>query len=376
MDCKHCGKETGTRSKSFCSIECMRRVKHPENFKHCYICHKEIYVNSRSGSLVCSQKCNGEHKRRERYKEIKPQILEGIALGMTMKDIVHDYGTRLCIIRDVCKDEGIDYDGIKRGEDIKRGEGFAQKIRAIEKERSKTERMLLSKVLIDSRRGMPLSESYEKHSGKCGDHVHCLIIKHCKCYRRISKNRRKNSNVVRKDRNAGYNSSIFKKESDFIKYLANQLGGECEVMLKNGRAKKCDVVATVGGIKYAIECKTDCRSTRLDAAIGQAMVSAWALGAHPAIGVPSDCGLDPMTKEYCEQAGIRIFRDDSQLPITFDQDRYKPASKALCEDFWNGMFGVWSAIRGTEDVNPKTMQELGFSKKQISSILGKPLDEL
>jgi hypothetical protein len=372
MDCKHCENDTGTRSKSFCSIECMRRVKHPENYYHCKMCGIEFYSSKDKGSRdYCSRKCLGKANHLRVYEVKKPQILEGIALGMSMKDIVHDYGTSLSTIRLACKQEGIDYDGIKKG-------GTA---RIVNGKLAPTEDILrgwLAKALLIKRSGGSISKCFNEISGgRYTDRsIHNLISKHCTCYKRLSKMRRACSKIVKQDRIKSYNSSIFKKESDFIKYLAKQLGGECEVVLSKGRVKKCDVVATVGGIKYAIECKTDCRTTRLDAAIGQAMVSAWALGAHPAIGVPSDCGLDPMTKEYCEHAGIRIFRDDSQLPITFNKDQYNHASKAICEDFWNGMFGVWSAIRGTEDVNPKTMQELGFSKKQISSIFGMPLDDL
>jgi hypothetical protein len=307
MKCKHCDNETGTRSKRFCSIECMRRVNRPENYYHCKMCGIEFYSSKAQGSRdYCSRKCLGKANHLRIYEVKKPQILEGIALGMSMKDIVHDYGTTLSTIRLACQQEGIDYDGIKRG-------GHARISEAKLNPTDKQIRKWVACALLHARRGGVLSKCYKDITGGVYTNraIHGHVAKYCNVYNRISKERRERSKWKKNEAKTKRMSMLFKTESAYRDYIARLYDGAIEVPISQrseGRGRRCDVVAKVCGVSYAIEVKHVSRTSDLDKALGQALMSAYFLKIKAAVAIPQDCFIDDDFIKCCKSFDVLIIR--------------------------------------------------------------------
>jgi hypothetical protein len=86
---------------------------------------------------------------------------------------------------------------------------------------------------------------------------------------------------------------------------------EAEVIIPNSLRRVDLLVHTPTG-PIAVECKKWTEiSTNVDQAVGQAIVSAVALGATPAVCFPSGCGIDSVVADACAAYGILIFTEHS-----------------------------------------------------------------
>ena len=364
MTCNHCQKET-EGDKRYCSLECMRRHKSPEKYKNCAWCGKEFYQKSK-GAVYCTASCAHKHRGQKLIDSHKPKILEMVSMGARRKDIERDLGIAWSTIQKVFDQEGLPY---VKDEDV------AKRKKSDLIEKTKNERILVAKVLLLTRKGVTLEDAFESlETDYKRRSIHGMIDKHCIYYKKLSKKRKANSEWRKRERKVGSSSKIFKKESDFRDYISEMLKGEVEVSLNGVSGRRCDVVASLGGELFAIECKTSTRTKDVDTAIGQAILSAFMLGMKPAIAFPSDCHLDNDANECCKKFDIKVIRDIESLPLvgSYRNEKFYKDDGA----WWGGLKSTWKKIKGTKDATPEKMKELGFNKQQISSCLGVPICQL
>lgn len=356
--------------------ESLRRSKWPERFKNCEWCGKEFYQRDlKRGQRYCCASCANKHKGEIRYQEVK--------------DYIADLGRQGALRRDIQKNEGFSWGcvdrafiefGLERVLDKERSKAKKEKLADIENKREK-DRKHIADCLRLVRKGVPLEDASLQLGGN-GKGIHNKIRKHCRCYRRISKERRKKSEWNRINKCARRKSRKYHMESEFRDKLAEQLRGNIEVPIGIG-LKRCDVVAVIQGVKYAIECKHVSTSSELDKAIGQSLVSAFALNAYPAVAFPSDIYIDDYVFTVCQRFGIKVFRDEAQLSLNFSVDdsirqKYKKSTKRKhkLKEWWGeGMEEKWKSIKHT---NPtiKQMLVMGFEEKHIASCLGVKLSDI
>lgn len=364
MNCKNCGEITEGK-KQWCCLECMRRYVRPERYKLCVWCKKEFYQKEKSVKY-CSQTCAHRHNGKLKVDAHKPEVLEMVALGASRKDIQKDLGMSWSTIMKIFDDEKLPYETKEEKE-----------LKQIKKQLTKDqkERLWIANVLREFRRGVSLEDAFSTlQEDLKGRSIHGLINKHCRLYKKISKKRRKESLYVKREKRIGCRSKIFNREHEFRDYVSDMFGGETEVNLMGKTGRRCDVVANILGVKYAIECKVVTRTGDVDAAIGQAMISSDMLNIKPAVAFPSDCHLDADAHDYLIKQGIKIIRDVESIPIV--RRGVSISDKGSPSQWWKGMYKTWLSIKGTSKANPESMIDLGFSKMQVSSCLGIPIGEL
>jgi hypothetical protein len=288
-----------------------------------------------------------------------PQIREAVAMGLKSKEIQKTLGIAKATLKSMCEDLGIDYRSICTQPEASAASNCIYPAKDVG-----SVRLYIARCFRISRSGGNLSECLNTVSGGIYNDksIYGLVGTHCTLYNTISKKRRDKSKYNDHLIETKEKSKLYKMESDFRDALAKEYKGEVEVRICG--QQRCDVVAVIGGIKYAIECKTTTRGLNIEECVGQALFASYHLKLKPAVAFPPDTVMDEAHKEWISSMGVYIVPHKGELPNVNN-------TKEMNEEFWsNGMRKKWKKIKGTDKANIFDMTDEGFTARQISSCLG------
>lgn len=365
--CDWCGTEcwisTDKRNVNACSLKCSKRLR-GIGMSNCELCGKPYHRHGKQ--RFCSVEC---HKKSQHwsYQPGAQQFIDSVLVlsdgGVTFKAMRKILNASGYQIKEAYIAGGRDYDEAVR---ISQGRKTEEEKEAEESAKEQRIRPLLARAAMEARRGGSFGAKFlELCDGEYSSYSAATLLwkKYAKGPCPKSVKHRKRTRYTRSAERQRIKSTQYAAEEDFADALAQKLKAEREVFCGKKSARRCDCVAEVDGVTYAIECKITTRTNKCDEALGQALVSARLLGLSPCVAFPEDCHIDGDFMDVCRSLGVRVIHGGGVVSRSI-------AEKQDDSVAWWGTRQLKDWWKENKKRNPsvREMIDVGFTDLQIASI--------